>query len=61
LITCLAENHNLAKEVENRLYQSQEEEEELPSTDQENPNDQLVLSQCSDDDFLGFENDSLLA
>ena len=62
LVTCLAENPDLAREVRERLYEENGVEEQ-PATgeNQENLRGGLILSEVSDDDeFGGFEQDRLL-
>ena len=62
LVTCLAENADIAREVRERLYEVNGLEEQ-PATgeSQENLRGGLILSEGSDDDeFGGFEQDSLL-
>ena len=60
LITCLADNEDLAKEVHKTLYGKPEEQARSP--EQEGVGEGLVtLSEDSNSDFDGFDPDSLLS
>ena len=59
LVTCLAENEDLFREIQQKLYDESKADEQ-PAEDQEELPKGLFLSEDSDDDFQGFKPDSLL-
>lgn len=62
LMKCLAENDDLARDVQQQLYDGENSERHLlyPSEEQRDITGELCLSDESGDEFCGFDADSFL-